>query len=550
MRLLRFGLVLCLADASLARAQEKSDVVLAHYDFEGDDIETGPYTLWIFEGAKGNVSLSSSFRYSGFRSVEIRDRPGDGEFAELQGFFSDKTRGKLYIHFAILVAKPMETMNVAFAGISHFSLQEDGLAIWFKTAGGVLYQVTGGRDEPLFRVEAFTWYVFDIAYDVDRGTYDLSISAEGEKEPVVALRDQTNVLGIPGSELRKYSFIGDVPGKDGSSAWFYVDDIVILNDVPVSETPFVAPGRRMLFVDIQNHYQQRLHERPGCVPVLRYDDFDLSPADLAELGRSGLEGPLGQAEPLPETLSSFLRERLLAIRDWSEGCRGGSEALDHFRRASRAVPRAKIYPMSEVLALVEGKRWKEADSLFLSIYSVWQGDPRFAAISASIGLARGDLEYAEEWLYSTAEVLPRRLRHPLVRRLWSGDIGPGLAEELEAEFPAEWPDLVSTALSAELRFYVLLWQKRYQEARDYAARMTLLMRRMELPEGRWVERAGDAAFYDSEYLEARSRYEESLRLLEDPAQVYLKLSDTHFMLGDLALERLYREKIYGSLRPE
>ncbi|MGH9391897.1 MAG: hypothetical protein ACRD1Z_20025, partial [Vicinamibacteria bacterium] len=319
---------------------------------------------------------------------------------------------------------------------------------------------------------------------------------------------------------------------------------------PVSETPFVAPGRRMLFVDIQNHYQKRLHERPGCVPVLRYDDFDLSPADLAELGRSGLDGILGQAEPLSETLSPFLRERLLSIRDWSEGCRGGSDPLDHFRRAARRVPAAKIYSMSEVLALVEGKRWKEADALFLSIYPLWQDDPRFPAISASIGLARGDLEYAEEWLFSTAEVVPRRLRHPLVRRLWSGDIGPGLAEELEAEFPAEWPDLVSTALSAELRFYVLLWQKRYAEARAYAARMSLLLRRMELPEGRWVERAGDAAFYDGEYLEARARYEETVRLLQDPAQVYLKLSDTHFMLGDLELERLYREKIYGSLRPE
>jgi tetratricopeptide (TPR) repeat protein len=390
---------------------------------------------------------------------------------------------------------------------------------------------------------------------VDRGTYDLSISAEGEKEPVVARRDQANVLGIPGSELRKYSFIGDIPGKDGSSAWFYVDDIVILNDVPVTETPFVAPGRRMLFVDIQNHYQQRLHERPGCVPVLRYDDFDLSPADLAELRHSGLAGvfdgtPAGEAEPIPETLSPFLRERLLAIREWNEGCRGGSEALEYFRRASRQVPAAKIYSMSEVLALVEGKRWKEADALFLSIYSLWQDDPRFPAISASIGLARGDLEYAEEWLFSTAEVLPRRLGHPLVRRLWSGDIGPGLAEELEAEFPAEWPDLVSTALSAELRFYVLLWQKRYQEARDYAARMALLMRRMELPEGRWVERAGDAAFYDGEYHEARTRYEETLKLLQDPAPIYLKLSDVHFMLGDLDLERVYREKIYGSLRPE
>ena len=550
MRLLHLGLVVCLFDVCLARAQENPDVVLAHYDFEDDDIETGPYTLWIFEGANGNVSLSSAFHHGGFRSVEIRDKRGDGEFAELQGFFSDKQHGRLYIHFAVLVAKPMETMNIAFAGISHFSLQEDGLAIWFKTERGILHQVTGGRDEALFRVDAFTWYVFDVVYNVDRGTYDLSIVAEGEEAPAVARRDQANVLGIPGSEVRKYSFIGDIPGRDQSEAWFYVDDIVILNDVPVSETPFVAPGRRMLFVDIQNHYQQRLHERPGCVPVLRYDDFDLSPADLAELGRSGLEDALGQAEPLPETLSPFLRERLLAIRDWNEGCRGGTEALPHFRRASRAVPRAKIYPMSEVLALVEGKRWKEADALFLSIYSLWQDDPRFLAISASIGLARGDLEYAEEWLFSTSEVLPRRLRHPLIRRLWSGDIGPGLAEELEAEFPTEWPELVSTALSAELRFYVLLWQKRYGEARDYAARMTLLLRRMELPEGRWIERAGDAAFYDGEYLEARARYEETLRLLQDPAQVYLKLSDTHFMLGDLELERLYREKIYGCLRPE
>jgi tetratricopeptide (TPR) repeat protein len=545
MRLLLVGIFVFPFGLSLARAQESPDVVLAHYDFEGDDIETGPYTLWIFEGAKGNVSLSTSFHHGGFRSVEIRDKPGDGEFAELQGFFSDKEHGRLYIHFAVLVAKPMETLNIAFAGIAHFSLQEHGLAIWFKTEGGVLHHVTGGRDEPLFPVEAFTWYVFDVVYHVDRGTYDLSIAAEGDEKPVVSLRDQANVLGIPGSQVRKYSFIGDIPGRDGSSAWFYVDDIVILNDVPVSEAPFLAPGRRMLFVDIQNHYQQRLYEQPGCVPVLAYSDFDLSPADLAELGSSGLS-----TDDLPETASPFLRERLLAIREWREGCRGGSEALDHFRRASRNVPGAKIYSMSEVLALVASQRWKEADALFLSIYSLWQSDPRFPAISASIGLARGDLDYAEEWLSSTSEVVPRRLRHPLIQRLWSGDMGPGLAEALEAEFPAEWPELVSTALSAELRFYVLLWQKRYADARDYASRMTLLMRRMELPEGRWVERAGDAAFYDGEYLDARSRYEETLKLLPDPAPVYLKLSDVHFMLGDLELERAYREKIYGSLRPE
>lgn len=34
------------------------------------------------------------------------------------------------------------------------------------------------------------------------------------------------------------------------------------------------------------------------------------------------------------------------------------------------------------------------------------------------------------------------------------------------------------------------------------------------------------------------------------APVLLKLSDVHFKLGDLELERYYRERIYGSLRPE
>ena len=299
------------------------------------------------------------------------------------------------------------------------------------------------------------------------------------------------------------------------------------------------------------YYQQQLFERPGCVPALGYEDFDLSPADLAELGARGLETLFEEKEAkIPPSLSPFLRERLLAIEDWREGCRGGAEAVDLFRRASRRAASAGIYPMSEVLALVAAKRWREADSLFLSIYSAWQDDPRFPAISASIGVARGDLEDAEKWLSSSAEVVPRRLKHPLLRKLWSGDIDPRLISELEREFPSEWPDLVRTALSAELRFYVLLWQSRYQDARAYAGRMAALFQRMELPTSRWRERQGDAAFYDGDYLEARARYEESLARSESSDDIVLKLSDTHFKLGNFDLERLYREKIYGSLRSE
>jgi len=538
---------------SAVSAQDDEDRVLVRYDFEAEDIDTGPYTLSVFDGASGSVRLSSSFRHSGFRSVEIRARAGDGAFSELQGYFSDKWTGTLFIHFAILVAEPEETLNVAFAGTSHFSMREHGLGIWFKTERGILHHVTAGRSEELFEIEAFTWYVFDVAYHVERGTYDVVIAQEDLDEPIVSLRDQANVVGVAGSQLRKYSFIGDIPGRDQSNALFYVDDIVITNDVPVGETPFVAPGRRLLFVDLHDYYQKRLLARPSCVPVLGYEDFDLSSADLAEMRAAQIDistlAGRGDAK-LPAGLSPFVETRLRAMKDWREGCRGGKGAAMLFERASEAVPSAKIYPMSEVLALVAGRRWQDADALFLSIYGAWHDDPRFPALAASIGLAREDLDDAWRWLTVYAESRPGRLGHPLVRKLWSGEVEPGLVAALQVEFPSEWPDLIRTALSAELRFYVLLWQARYSEARAFAESMTVLFRRMELESPRWLERQGDAAFYSGDYDEARSRYEEGLRQTEDPDSLFLKLSDTHFKLGDFELERLYREKIYGSLRGE
>lgn len=92
----------------------------------------------------------------------------------------------------------------------------------------------------------------DVTYDVDRGTYDLTIAEEGQDAPVVSSVDQRNAVGMPGSKLRKFSFIGDQPGLDRSNVRFYVDDIIITAGGPMHQTPFVAPGR-MLFVDLYDH---------------------------------------------------------------------------------------------------------------------------------------------------------------------------------------------------------------------------------------------------------------------------------------------------------
>ena len=533
---------------------EQEDVasnILVWYDFEEEAVETGPYTLMVFDGAKGSVSLSSLYRYNGYRSVEIKDFAGDESFAELQGFFADKWHGYLFIHFAMLVAETEEPMNIAFAGNAHFSMREHGLAIWLKLRRGILYQVSSGEDVPLFDVEPFTWYVVDLAYDVDAGTYDLLVHAEGQDEPVVALTEQVNAVGIPGSQLRKYSFIGDLPGRDASNAWFYIDDIAITNDIPVSETPMVAPGRRMLFVDMYDRYLARLYEKPGCAPVLGYEDFGFSSADLSELAAAGGMALLEDADaPSKSTqeLTPFLRRRLSAMRDWRRGCDAPPEALDLFRQARDKAPEGKIYAMSEVLALARAKKWPEADALLLDIYPLWIDDPRFPALAATIGIARQDLDSADQWLAMSAESPAKAFTHKLVKRLWSGDIGPGLADALKSEFPAEWPELISAALSADLRFYVFLWQKRWNDARLYAERMESLFERMQLPTGRWLERQGDAAFYAGDLLAAQASYETSAGSREDAESVWLKLSDVHFALGNLELERVYREKIYGSLR--
>jgi tetratricopeptide (TPR) repeat protein len=548
----------CLLVASTAAPQDRretTDNVLVWYDFEDDGIETGPYTLSIFEGAKGWVSLSNNFHYSGYRSVEVRESAGDGVFSELQGFFTDKWHGRLYAHFAVLVAEPKEAINIAFAGISHFTMREHGIGFWLRSKNGTFFQVTGGRDEPLFEIDPFVWYVVDFVYDVDQGTYDLVIHAEGQEEPIVVLRDQVNAVGIPGSSLRKYSFVGDPPGLDQSNAWYYVDDILITSDVPVADTPFVAPGRRMLFVDLFDRYRAKLYEQPGCVPVLGYEDFGFSPSDLSELSTFGGARLLGRLldeddVTLPPTASSFLETRIAALRDWRDGCQEKGDAVELFRRAQRKVPEGKIYAMSEVLALVGAKRYAEADELLVSIYSQWEEDPRFPAVSASIGLARSDLDFAEQWLTSADGQIPRYLSDPLVRKLWSGDIGPSTVAELRAAYPSEWSEIVRAALTAELRFYVFLWQRRYDAALGYAGRMAELHRRMELPVGRWRERQGDAAFYAGDYLEAKRWYEASLGDHERPDGIFLKLSDVYFQLGDLELERVYRERIYGSLRPE
>jgi len=42
----------------------------------------------------------------------------------------------------------------------------------------------------LFQINEFIWYLVDVIYDIDKGTYDLEIMEENQNSPLVELENQ------------------------------------------------------------------------------------------------------------------------------------------------------------------------------------------------------------------------------------------------------------------------------------------------------------------------------------------------------------------------
>ena len=223
------------------------------------------------------------------------------------------------------------------------------------------------------------------------------------------------------------------------------------------------------------------------------------------------------------------------------------EALAHFEEALTKVPAGKIYELYAVLALVSLRRWQEVDIRLSRIGSIMQDDPRFGVVSAMVGLARNNLDDAERWLEKPAEEIPERFSSQSIREIWSGPITPGLIKEIRNQYPDSWPELIEEPLIAEQYFFVLLWKDRFAEAEQYASRIVERFKKMQLLPSLWQERAGDAAFLAGNVSGALLWYDASVGGGNQNSSVLLKLSDVYFRLGDQEQERIYRERIYGSL---
>jgi tetratricopeptide (TPR) repeat protein len=493
---------------------------LVNYSFDDGLVDTGPATVRVFQQAKGRVSLSRRYRWSGQYAVEIEDVPGDGDFPELQGYFPQRGAGVLYLHFAFMTTDPHEELNIALAGSAGFALAKHGLGLWLLTQDGLLRHVSDSIPKKLFRVQPFVFYLVDVAYDIDQGTYDLRIAEESSQHALVDLTAQANATASPASNVSTFSFIGD-RGTDTSHAHYFVDDVIVSTDREVTQFPFQAPGRRKLFIDA---WQDKLasSEQTRCPRLERPDDFGVASSNLSLSGEALGALPAGAIQSLQSAPDGAALVR--SIEAWQAGCRaldGGDAkgALASFDLGLAARARAPLLDLSRALALAKLERWQEAELTLSRTSRAFIGDPRWEIVAASVNFLHGDLEHAEE---------------ALARAVSRTDDAANASE--------------SAATAARRYLLLLLWNGKPDQAIRVCERLVANRRAAKQPAAEWLELLADALFYADHPRRAAATYLEAMAGHPDPARLDEKLSDVYFKLGNLSKERHHRERVWGALK--
>jgi len=534
---------------------------LVSYSFDDDRLDTGPDTFRIFEHSRGKVRLSTDFRYSGYYAVEIRDAADDGGFPELQGYFPMQQSGTLHVHFAFMTPEPLQPFNIALAGPEWFSMRPDGIGFWLQNKDGYFYHVSDSVPRRLAPIQPFTWYLVDLTYRVDAGTYDLVIHEEYAEQPLVDIKEVANTTRSRNSKVYVFSFIGDLP--DEADAVIYVDDIDIRSDTIKSAAALVAPGRRKLFIDYWHDLQKTARRTPQCVPTTGFSDFGFSNDELEQADASGLLKHLEQLLQAPgHSITPALIDdlpvdpELRAVARWRRGCyllerHEAEPALGYFREAEAAAPEGKIYNLSSALALAAMGNYSQADIRIASAYGLWVGDERLAAVQAMIGLARDDRWSSETVLQETIGLLPEQLAAGSRMEPWADAPDSELLRYLRQHYPDDWERYLRARLLLEQYYFLLLWRDAYTEALEFADRVATYLEGKNGSAGVWYEFKGNAAFLLGDYEQALDDYELALDANQaSPSRVrsvYLKLSDLFFKMGDAENERYYREQVYGSL---
>lgn len=496
--------------ATLASAvvTERGDLV--SYSFDEGGLETGPDTFTVFEHANGRVDLSEDFYVTAYESVVVEDVPGNDAFPELQGYFPQADDGKLYVQFYLLPTQRDQELNIALAGPARFNVEPQGIALWLIFRDGKIEHVSEGTPEVLLRrFDPFQWYRFDIVYDVGRGTYDISVGL-GNDPPLVALRDQPNAPGSPGSGVSIFSFIGDL--RDRSSVRYYVDSLNIgRNDIFARKpgtTPTPVPRRSLVDREIEL-MRTDLDALSGFLPIRRA-------SERKEVNDSYVAGLAAFFAHDPDRALRVLNQALAAARPGMEralclnthgvvllGAKQYAGARHDFAEAHEAAPGLAEPLLNSILAAAREGDWSHAFRLVEGEGARLRGDDRLLALKAKMWMAQDRAGAAAQALLPAEDALlvGYRMLLDVVTRGMSA-VGTDAIESYAAAH-ADDPEL--------------------------------------------GELAGDVFFAARDYRRALRQYT-ALASAEMPERsVLIKAADACERLGDPSGARAFRERVYGRL---
>jgi len=522
----------------------RADSVLVQYGFDSTlpSVEDGFY---IFENSRGFVEPTSAVRFSGYRALELQEAAVDGTFVELQGVVPPITSGEVLFHFAFLVRNPEEELNIAVAGPAHFYMRRDGIAFWLKTIDGMLFHHSDSLPRRLFKLRANIWYVVDVVFHVEAGTYDLRILTPQAPTPPVLLEDQPNAINAPGSKLAKISFIGDL--EDRSTVHYFIDDVELRAlstplrlTIPTSATggtpahfrtlsappasaPTTGPERDFIYQGApsfprRTYFDEYLELKklelslPQCLPVTSLRDFGVLPALLKS--DAVLQQEVRQAMKLPSaqfTSPPIFTTRVAAgVFLWRRGCQeliDGKiqEARDDLRQGLALLPDAPILQASNAMLANMTKNRPEVEEQLLALSSAWMEDARLPVLLGMLSAYHENFADMREVLTGVATRMGEDNAARLIGTLLVGK-HTGFAT-LKVMFGENWKQELDDLYIGQSYYFALLFSGRPREAAIFAEKLTVRYA-TTLPAQRfWQERQADALVLSGEATAARSLYE-------------------------------------------
>lgn len=501
-----------------------ADSVIARYAFDDGSLPTAQESFFLIENAKGFVDPSVEEKFSGYRSLELKEEPLDGDFVELQAVFEPIESGHVLFHFAFLLKNAGEEFNIALAGPQHFTMRPNGISFWLRNLEGTLFHQSDGMPKRLFKLRENVWYVCDIQLRPQEGTYDLRIVDASAHETVALLRGAKDAVNAP-SSITKLSFIGDL--DDRSSVHYFVDDIELREldsaielaslgtslapiPSPVSAEAVPGPQSRALayvtsalpstpvrgYLDEFLEFKKLELARPQCLPATSYRDFGIDrgrlKADpdyreaLAQLFVPNKDFPWASPPADPVLKGVYL---------WRQGClelsAGRAEqARARFSKSLEFLPDAPVVLAGAVAAALSLGNRVEAEHLLFDLYQPWAEDARLPVVLAMTAANWKHYDDVRRALENAAGRLGKDQETQLIGRLLAGD-QPEF-DKLQSIFGEKWKSELDDLYIGQGYYYALLFSDRFREAVQFSEKMQLRYKKTPAAERFWIELHADA----------------------------------------------------------